>query len=200
MQLLMSPASPFARKCRVAIRELGLTGAVAEQEVTTTAMASDPTVVAANPSGKIPALLRSDAATLYDSRVITRFLNDHAGGTLYPTTAPWEVLTLEATADAIMESAVLMTYEVRLRPEKEQSPAWIAAQWDKIDRTVTALDARWMGHLAGPLHIGQIAAACALSYLDLRHDARGWRNDRPALAQWHADFGQRDSMQATQPT
>jgi glutathione S-transferase len=197
MKLLMSPASPFVRKVRVVLRELDLLDQVEEVVVTTTPLASDPAVVAANPTGKIPALLRDTGPALYDSRVITRFLNDHAAGSLYPQARIWDVLTLEATADAIMEAAVLMTYEARLRPESQQSSDWVEAQWGKASRTIAAVNARWMSHLHGPLDIGQIGVACALSYVDLRHDARGWRNGNDALSAWHADFMTRASMTAT---
>ena len=57
-----------------------------------------------------------------------------------------------------------------------------------------------MSHLAAPLDIGQIAVACALGYLDFRHDDRGWRTGRPALAAWAARFAERPSMQDTLPT
>ena len=56
-----------------------------------------------------------------------------------------------------------------------------------------------MSHLNGPLDIGQIAVGCALGYLDFRHDARGWRNGRPALAAWEKAFAARPSMAATVP-
>lgn len=197
MKLLMSPASPFVRKVRVVLRELYLLGQVEEVAVTTTPLASDPSVVAANPTGKIPALVRDSGPAIYDSRVITRFLNDHAGGALYPQARIWEVLTLEATADAIMDAAVLMTYEARLRPEAQQSSDWVEAQWGKASRTIAAVNARWMSHLHGPMDIGHIGIACALSYVDLRHDARGWRQENDALAQWHADFVTRASMADT---
>lgn len=199
MQLLISPASPFVRKARVLIREAGLMDTVEEVVVSTNALNSAPEVVAANPVGKIPALIRADGPAIYDSRVITRFLDDLAGANLYPQSSIWEILTLEATADAIMDSAVSMAYEKRLRPEAQQSSDWIEAQWGKAARGVAAINSRWMSHLTGPLNIGQIAVACALSYIDLRHDARGWRNGNEALANWHAAFSTRDSMMATQP-
>ena len=128
MQLLISPASPFVRKVRVLIRETGLLSEVEEVDVSTTPFASDPTVLAANPMGKIPALIRNDGPAIYDSRVITRFLDDHAKAGLYPQSSLWDMLTLEATADAIMDAAVSMAYEVRLRPEAEQSSNWVEAQ------------------------------------------------------------------------
>lgn len=197
---MMSPASPFVRKARVVIRELDLLGQITEVPVTTSAMASDPAIVAVNPIGKIPALVRVDGPTIYDSRVITRFLDDYAHGNLYPTDRIWEILTLEATADAIMEAALAMTYEVRLRPEPQQSPDWIEAQWTKASRGIAAVNDRWMNDLSGPLNMGQIAVACALSYVDLRHGDRGWRDSNGDLANWHAQFAQRDSMVATAPT
>jgi hypothetical protein len=44
-----------------------------------------------------------------------------------------------------------------------------------------------------------VAVACALGYLDLRHDARGWRKGNDALATWFAEFDARPSMVATRP-
>ncbi len=199
MKLLMSPASPFVRKARVVIRELGLTDSITEVPISTSALASDSTIVAANPIGKIPALVRDDGPAIYDSRVITRYLNDYANGSLYPDAQIWELLTLEATADAIMEAALAMTYEIRLRPENERSLDWVEAQWGKANRGIGAVNKMWMSHLNGPLNIGQIAIACALSYVDLRHDARGWRTGNAALSDWHASFIQRASMIATAP-
>ncbi|KJZ19451.1 glutathione S-transferase [Loktanella sp. S4079] len=199
MQLFMSGMSPFVRKARVAIRELGLADQITEAPINTTALASDPAIVAANPIGKIPTLVRDDGPAIYDSRIITRYLNDYADGSLYPENRIWEILTLEATADAIMEAAVAMAYEVRLRPETERSPAWIEAQWQKAERGISAVNNKWMSHLNGPLNIGQIAVACALSYADLRHGDRDWRAQNKPLADWHANFAQRDSMIATAP-
>jgi glutathione S-transferase len=56
-----------------------------------------------------------------------------------------------------------------------------------------------MAHLAGPLDMGQIAVGCALGYLDFRHEARGWRAGRPALAAWFKAFDGRPAMAATRP-
>ena len=199
MKLMMSPPSPFVRKVRILIREANLAGRVTEVPVQTTPLASDPRILAANPTGRIPVLVRDDGPALYDSRVITRYLDHIARAGLYPEPRLWEVLTLEATADAICDSAVLITYEGRLRPEAQQSRDWTDAHWTKIARALDTLETRWMSHLFGPLDMGQIALASALSYLDLRHDARGWRQGHPALDAWHARFAQRPSMTDTAP-
>ncbi len=200
MKLFFSPASPFVRKVHVLLHELGRIEDVELHNVATTAFASDSGLIASNPLAKIPALERPDGITLYDSRVITAYLNDQFKGDLYPTGGrQWETRTLEATGDGIMDCAVSMTYEVRLRPENEQSEQWIEAQWAKVERAIAVLNARWMSHLSGPLDMGQISVACALSYVDFRHGARDWRKGNAALADWHATFESRPSMQASLP-
>jgi len=198
MKLIMSPPSPFARKARVVLRETGLIDRVEEVQVSTTPLASDAQALAANPLGKIPALIREDGPAIYDSRVITRYLNDMADAGLYPTTGLYEILTLEATADAIMEAAVGMIYGERYR-DGADATEWTAAQWGKAARAIATINSRWMSHLKGPLNMAQIAVSCALSYVDLRHDARNWRAGNDALATWQAEFEDRDTMQSTKP-
>lgn len=200
MELLIAPASPFVRKARVAVRELDLMETVTELEVTASPVLEvTEALIAANPTGKIPALTRPDGPAIYDSRVITRFLNAHAAGNLYPEARLWEVLTLEATAEAIMDASVSMTYEVRFREADKVSADWVEGQWRKVTRSLVAIEARWLSHLSGPLDMAQIGLACALGYLDLRHDARGWRNTAPKVAEWEAIFAQRPSMLDTRP-
>lgn len=199
MKLIMSPASPFVRKVRVTIREGGLADQVTEISVTTTALDTAAEVRTANPLGKIPVLVREDGPAIHDSRVITRYLDATFDLGLYPESRLWEILTLEAMADGVMEAAVLMVYEHRFRPEELRSEAWTEAQWGKVTGALDAIESRWMSHLAGPVNAGQIAVGCALGYLDLRHAGRAWRDGRPALAEWHAAFAARPSMLDTAP-
>lgn len=200
MKLAYSPTSPYVRKVMVMLHETGQLADVTLETRTTTPLAPDQTLVSSNPLGKVPALERSEGPALYDSRVICAYLNDRAKASLYGSGARhWEILTLEATADGILDAALSMTYESRMRPEDKQMPEWVDGQWDKVARACGALNTRWMSHLAGPLDMGQIAVACALGYVDFRHDARGWRSGNDALAAWYAQFDSRPSMQATRP-
>ena len=200
MKLFSSNASPYVRKVRVVIREAGLTGQVEEMPVSTSLLESDAALTAANPLARIPSLARDDGPTLYDSRVICRYLDAKAQAGLYPEARLWEVLTLEATADGILDSAVTgIAYEKRLRPADKVMDEWIDSHWAKIARAVKVVNDRWMSHLAGPLDASHIAVGCALGYLDFRHDARGWRTGVDALAKWNEAFQERESMQATAP-
>ncbi|MXQ08129.1 glutathione S-transferase [Alphaproteobacteria bacterium GH1-50] len=199
MQLLTSPTSPYCRKVEVLLRESGLDSHVTETNASGTPLEPNATTTAANPIGKIPVLIRDDGPALYDSRVICRYLDSLAGGVYYPEKRLWEVLTLEATADGILDAALLMAYEWRLRPEEIRFEPWVDGQWDKIARALDVIEARWISHLEGRLGMGHIAVGAALGYLDFRHDARGWRTGRPLLTDWFTRFSERPSMQDTVP-
>lgn len=200
MKLFHAPASPFVRKVMVLLHE-----AKAADRVTLVPVAGNPLdpgtlPVDRNPLGKIPALERPDGPTLYDSRVITRYLDDLLTAGLYPVVPRhWDTLVVEATADGIAEAAVLIRYELHVRPETSRSPDWAAAQGQKIARALMAVEERWMSHLFGPLDMGQIGLGCALGYLDFRLADRDWRHTCPQLATWYETFKARPAMQATAP-
>jgi glutathione S-transferase len=200
MELYSADASPYARKVRICIHELGLVDQVREIGAAGTPMAPGTMPVSQNPLGKIPCLTRTDGVALYDSRVITQYLNNRAGGNLYPD-APrlWETLTLEATADGIMDAALLMVYERRVRDETIVFEDWIEGQWTKVVRSLGAIEARWMSHLAGPMDAAHIGLAAALGYLDFRLDDRNWRASHANLANWFSDFSERTSFKDTSP-
>lgn len=195
MQLYTSATTPFGRKIAVLLHEKSLLDRVALVTASGTPLDPGTMPVAHNPLGKIPVLVFDGGTAIYDSRVIARFLDDHFDLGIYPKGAAlWAALTQEAAVDGIIEAAVLMAYEVRLRPEDRQFAPWLDAQWSKIAR---ALDMFETAPLSGDFHMPQIALACALSYIDFRHDARGWRVGRPNLAAWYQTQSARQSMVLT---
>lgn len=198
MKLAYSPSSPYVRKVMAVLHETGQITDVETSRPVLNPLDFDLGLVAKNPLAKVPTLTLEDGSILYDSRVICGYLNERAGAQLYGSGAShWTIRTLEATADGILDAAFIMVCEVRFRPEDKQWDAWMDGQWARIAHACTALNAHWMAHLRGPLTIGHIAVACALGYLDLRHDARGWRTGNDALAAWYQDFESRPSMVAT---
>ena len=200
MRLFHSPTSPYVRKCMVLLHESKMLDQVTLIAATGTPVDTGSMPLDQNPLGKIPALERDDGPALYDSRVICRYLDRLSGKGFYPDEPRlWDTLTVEATGDGITDAAILMVYEVRVRPEDKRYEPWVEGQWGKIDRALDALESRWMDHLSGPLDMGQISVACALGYLDFRHAARGWRDGRADLAGWFDEFAIRPSMQATMP-
>ena len=197
MKLIMAEASPFARKVRVLLRETNKLKDVEEISIATSPFQVNEQAKATNPTGRIPSLTRADGPALYDSRVITRYLDAKAAAGMYPEARLWDVLTVEATGDSMMDSAVSISYELRLRPQEKVSTEWTDAQWAKVMGGCDALQSQWMDLLNGPLTMAHISIACALGYLDLRHDARNWRQGHDALAAWFADFSKRPSFRET---
>ncbi len=187
MILRSSPASPFARKVRIAISLLGLADKI---EVRDTDL-NDPadSIRAQNPLGKIPALILEDGTAYYDSRVILEYLDHLAGGgRIIPreSKARFEALRLQALCDGILDACILLVYEGRYRPADKHVQAWIDRQDGKVARGLAALEAA-PPKLDPVPDVGQIALACVLGYRDLRF-AGSWRKDHPRLLAWHDKF------------
>lgn len=200
MELFYSPTSPYVRKVMVLLHETNQASDVSLVPTSGTPLVPAKGYVGQNPLGKVPALARPDGATLYDSRVICQYLDARAKGGFYGEgDTRWEILTVEATADGILDAALLMVYEARLRPVDKQFHDYIEAQWHKIESAIAALEAHWIALLEGPDTIGHIALGCALGYVDFRHGDRGWRQSAPLLDDWYAGFAERASMTATIP-
>ena len=200
MKLVYSPPSPFVRKVTTLIHHADLNDRIELINVKTTALSVAEEARAANPLGKIPVMILENGRAIFDSRVITRYLDEIAGSNLYPQEKIYDILTLEALADGIMESAVSITYEIKLRPDNEKSPSWMEAQWSKVLHAIKALDNGEFKAMDGEINMGQIALACALGYLDFRHDARDWRSGHSNLASWNDKLMKLPALIKTIPT
>jgi glutathione S-transferase len=190
MILRTAPASPFGRKIRLAAGLLGLEDDIRIEPADT--MDPADSMRQQNPVGKIPILILDDGTTLYDSRVILEYLDHRAGGgRIIPseTRARFDALTLQALCDGLMEAALLQVYEGRWRSTDRHEPKWVEHQGLKVARALAALEAA-PPPLGDALHVGHIALAAALGYLDLRFGGR-WRADHSRLVQWLDAFAAR---------
>jgi glutathione S-transferase len=187
MKLIGSHSSPFARKVRVVLAEKRI-----EYEFVIE-IPSDPDsrVPQYNPLGKIPVLVTDDGTNLFDSRVIVEYLDSISPVTrLIPEPARQriQVRRWEALADGILDACVVLVQESR-RPAELQSEAVVARQKGKIERALATAatelaDRNWC---AGEGYsLADIAAGCALGFLDFRFPAIAWRGAYPNLER-HAD-------------
>lgn len=195
MQLHFSPTSPYVRKCLAVAVEGGLVDRLQLVLAAPHPVNRDAKLIASNPLGKIPTLVTDDGQILYDSRVIAEYLDGLAGAGLFPApgAARWRALTDQSLADGLLDAALLVRYELLIRPEGERSADWLAGQRDKLATSLASLERQAPG-LAGRVDIGTLAIGCALWYLDLRFAELDWRASHPQLAAWQAGFGQRESM------
>ena len=196
MILYDNPVSPFCRKVLVLAHETGQMDGIETAAAVGSPIDSTQMPVDHNPLGKIPTLVLSDGSTLYDSRVICRYLDDQSGGAFYPKDTLYQTLRREALADGVMDAAVLMVYEFRARPEGERSSAMVEAMWAKVTRALDQFEAEGV---ATGFDMSHIALACALGYLNFRQPDRDWATSRPKLATWFAEVSTRSSLAKTAP-
>ncbi len=201
MKLWYSPPSPFVRKVLMLAHETGLIDKIELVDVTNTALTPDVDLAKLNPLGKIPTLVLDDGHTLFDSRVISEYLDGvHDGEKLLPADGMgrYNVLVCQAMGDGIMETAVAIRYEQALRPAEHQWDVWMDAQQKKIVQALDVLET-WRAGRLQDMHLGSISVASALSYLDFRQPDFNWREGRPVLTQMLATFSERESMKKTKP-
>ena len=186
MILYSAPPSPFGRKIKIALSCLGLTSEVTIEPTNTMDPADN--LRSINPLGKIPTLVANDMV-IFDSRVILEYLDSEAGGgKIIPKSNDerFKVLSLAALADGIIDAAILIVYEARLRPAGMQVESFIEYQREKIIRGLESLSLEKYMNGAMP-NIAEIGIACALDYLDFRKQLE-WRDYAPNLNVWLKDF------------
>jgi glutathione S-transferase len=200
MKLLASPTSPYARKVRIAL---------AEKKIEYTLVDASPwapgnNVSDFNPLGKVPVLELDDGSTLFDSRVIVEYVDTVSPVSRLipePSRQRLAVKRWEALADGVCEAAIAIVVE-RRRPARQQSKEWIERQQRKVVLGVKAL-ARDLDEKAwchGESYtLADIAAGCALGYLDFRHPDLGWRDEYPNLARLADKLAKRPSFAETAP-
>jgi glutathione S-transferase len=203
MKLIGSLTSPFVRKVRVVLAEKKLDYKFDVEDV----WAADTQITASNPLGKVPCLVMDGGEAIFDSRVIVEYVDTLSPvGKLIPLSGRErvEVRTWEALADGLLDAAILARLEQTWagRTEAQRSQAWIDRQVDKVHASLKAMsmglgDRPWC---SGNHHtLADIAAGCALGYVDFRFAHIDWRGDYPNLHKLYDKMAQRQSFIDTAP-
>lgn len=184
MKILYSSTSPYSAKVRMAAHylDLGIESVAVKTD-------DEPSLlVANNPLGKIPVLVREDKPPVFDSVAIMQFLNRESKGKLYPRNPEkrTEVETLEALCDGITDCLIATIYEKRFRPENKIHQPWLDKQWLKVERGLDYLNAN-LPKTGKSLHGGHFALAALLGYLELRFPGQ-WEKGRGKLKNWPKKF------------
>jgi glutathione S-transferase len=200
LKLLYAPTSPYARKVRIVLAEKKIEC----EMVIDLPFESASQAAKFNPLGKIPVLILDDDIALYDSRVIVEYLDNVSPVSRLIPEPPRQRIVVrrwEALADGICDATVMIVQE-RKRPAHQQSEALIERQAGKVAAGIAEMS-RELGERAwcnGEAYsLGDIAAGCALGYLDLRDPDRDWRRDYPNLARHAEKLGKRASFADTAP-
>jgi len=203
MKLIGATTSPYVRKVRIVMAEKKLDYEFVLEDV----WSADTAISHSNPLGKVPCLVMEGGEALFDSRVIVEYLDTLSPvGKLIPPVGREraEVKTWEALADGVLDAAIAARLEATWagRKKNERSQVWIDRQLGKIHASLKAMS-QGLGDkpfCAGIyLSLADIAAGCALGYLDFRFPSLDWRTDNPNLEKLYEKLMTRPSFTDTRP-
>lgn len=198
MKLFYSPNSPFARKCRVVILEKELSDSI--EPISLLPSDNPPELLATNPLGTVPALLKDDGTALCESPVICEYLDSLSGkNPLFPqkNNDYFAVMALAALADGIMDAAVSCVMEGR-RPEEKRYEAWTKRKENAIARTISKIGELGISKKSD-WNIATINLAIALEYVCFRLPHLNWESNNKELYDWLEFINKKPSMQETKP-
>jgi glutathione S-transferase len=151
MQIIGAPQSTFTRVVRMVAHEKN-----APYEFVI-ARPHSPEVKAIHPAGKIP-VMRHDHTTLFESRAIAHYIDDHFDGTaLTPRTKQGDaeveqwISYVNTVSDPLLVRRYLFAYLFPKTPDKKPDRAAIHAMQPEIEREIEVLDTALgkTGHLVG---------------------------------------------------
>jgi glutathione S-transferase len=204
-RLYVTPASPWVRRVRISILELGIEDRFGfvqtkwSHKWATQAVLHHPDFLEATPVVRIPALVMPDIA-LSDSHSICDYINGELGGfrlLAREGASRWRALADISVASGIIEAQIARRAEL-LRDERERSSDFIQKMRDRELRCFGSLEKR-VGDFGAAFDLAQITTVVACAYEDWRYGGE-WRSVAPKLATWSDMAAKRPSMQATQPT
>jgi len=200
MKLTFSPASPFARKVRIAAIELGLIDKIELVPATVAPGTANEEYQRITPLKKLPVLILNNGDVILDSYVIVEYLNEIAGGSLIPDYGPtrWKVKTDHSVLQGMLDSMLLCRYEKMVRPQGSLWQAWYDDHWNRAWTGMARFERR-DDVLGGPLTIAQIELVCVLGYADFRFADCGWRKAYPKLDKFHQKMLERPSVKISVP-
>ncbi|PWE17290.1 glutathione S-transferase [Marinicauda salina] len=198
MKLLSSPTSPYARKCKALILEKSLETRIHVEELNPL---DDPGELhAANPLGKVPALVRDNAPAIVGSAAICDYIDTLNDETWIPARGESRTLVMrqQALADGLLDLTVGRRLETN-RDDELRYPYWIE-RWERaITRTLDVLEDSERSRFERSVDLGALAVAVALGYLDFRYPEFDWREGRPGLAEFAEKWFARESFVETAP-
>ena len=201
MKLTFSPASPFARKVRIAAIETGLIDRIEFTPATVAPGQANEEYSKITPLKKLPVLILDNGDVILNSYVIVEYLDELAGGgKLIPTSGPerWKVKSDHSLLQGMLDSMLLCRYEGMVRPEPLRWKAWSDDHWNRAWTGMARFENK-PDVLSGPFNIAQIGLVCVLGYADFRFADCGWRKAYPKLDAFHQKMLERPSVKISVP-
>lgn len=198
MKLYGSPASPYARKARVLIKEKKLPCEFVVEDP----WPADSRIPDMNPLGKVPVLEIAPGSYLFESALVVHYLDHVDGKSIEPKDAAgyWQSQWWQALGNGIIDAVVARLLETR-RPQDKQMPEKMAREEARIRRALDVGEKAFRGGrflVGNRFTLADLVLGVALQYTDFRYP-HDWRSQAPRLARWHAGITARRSFEQTLP-
>lgn len=193
MQLLYTKRSPYSRKVQIMALEKGIDLTLVEEDL----LNKSPLLLAANPLGKIPALILDNNDTLFDSPVICEYIDGLNNDPILILPAQrLTILRWQALADGLMDNVVALYLE-KLRHPLNFNPKFIDNQEHHCALALHYCEQ----HIRelGDFSLASISVACAVDYVNFRAAHLNQPGQYPLLQNWLGELSKRPSLQTTQP-
>ena len=166
MKLLGTTTSPYTRKVRILLRAMGKQHDLVDTRTDKGAAA----LAEVAPLAKIPVLVDDDGQVIPDSALIASWLWATEPGVLRAAgfdfdPAHWDDRKLRVVVEGALDAAINHYY---LRQDGFADAGYIAKQRQRVDRTLTWLDAR-VGPFRRPLGGAALSLGVALDWITFRH-------------------------------
>jgi glutathione S-transferase len=193
MKLLYTTRSPYARKIQIMAIEKNIALTLIEENLAH----KSAELLAANPLGKIPALILDNGETLFDSPVICDYIDSlNNNPILIPQDKRFQLLRWQALADGLMDSTVAIFFE-KVRHPEHFNQQYLDAQ-NALCHAVLTYCENNIAQL-NEFSLASISVASALGYLQFRLPEIDI-SLYPQLTTWYKTISQRPSLQATIPS
>jgi glutathione S-transferase len=198
MKLYGTLTSPYVRKARVLIME---------KQLPVELVVEDPweegtPITGWNPLGKVPVLELGPGSYLFESTLVTHYLDRVAGKPLEPkdTAWYWQSQWWQALGNGIIDAVSHRLQETRRLP-RLQSPDQMTREEHRVHRAVDAAEHAFNGgrYLVGKaFSMADLVLGVALQYTDFRYP-HDWHGRAPRIAHWYAGITKRKSFKQTLP-
>jgi len=197
MKLIYTTTSPLARKCRIILRELGLTDRI--EEIITATRSEDALIMTYNPNGMVPTLETDEGYTICETTVICNYLEKQSNNKKFiPQNEKeyWQIIGLDAIASQMLESVVSRARDMKFKPKEFHFPAGIKYEQRRVQRGFDFLEKKssiFMNKV-NRLHI-TLGMVCLV--LDNVFPDEKWRENRSNILKVYEKFKSRDSFKDT---
>jgi glutathione S-transferase len=198
MKLFGSPFSPYVRKARVLLVEKNIECEFVVEDP----WPAESRIPAMNPLGKVPVLQIGPEKFLFESVLVTHFLDNLDGKPLQPKDAAgyWQSQWWQALGNGMLDATIARVLETR-RPADKQMPEKMQREEARIARAFATADNAYGGGrflVGSKFTLADLVMGVACQYIDLRYP-HDWRGQHPRLRQWFAGIAARPCFVETLP-